>query len=199
MKSVCVLVSGTGTTLQAVMDAIQEGKLDAKICKVIADRDCMAIERAKTANIKTAIVRRGVNFHIDLLREMEESGADLFLLAGFLSILSPEVIQRFRNRIINTHPSLLPCFGGKGFYGRKVHEAVIKSGAKISGCTVHFVTEDIDGGPIILQRAVQIDDIDTPESLENKIHAIEHSAVIQALRIIMSGNYIIDGKRVIYP
>ncbi|KAA8922340.1 phosphoribosylglycinamide formyltransferase [Thermoplasma sp.] len=199
MRSICVLVSGAGTTLQAVIDAIGSGKLDARISKVIADRKCMAIDRATKAGISTVVVKRGNDFQSELMREMESSDADFFLLAGFLSILEPAIIQRFRNRIINTHPSLLPCFGGKGFYGMKVHEAVIKSGSKFSGCTVHFVTEEIDGGPIILQRAIQVDDVDTPETLENKIHAIEHSAVLQALNIVISGRYRIDGKRVIAP
>ncbi|MCY0851558.1 MAG: phosphoribosylglycinamide formyltransferase [Thermoplasma acidophilum] len=199
MKNICILVSGTGTTLQAVMDAIAGGKLDARISEVIADRECMAADRARRAGVKAVVVKRGRNFQSDLMKEMENSGADFFLLAGFLSILDAGIIERFRNRIINTHPSLLPCFGGKGFYGTRVHEAVIESGAKFSGCTVHFVTEEIDGGPIILQRAIQVDDVDTPETLENKIHAIEHSAVLQALNIIISGNYRIVGKRVITP
>ncbi|WP_048162206.1 phosphoribosylglycinamide formyltransferase [Thermoplasma acidophilum] len=197
MKNICILVSGTGTTLQAVIDAIAGGKLDARISEVIADRECMAADRARKAGVKTVVVRRGRNFQSDLMKEMENSCADFFLLAGFLSILDAGIIERFRNRIINTHPSLLPCFGGKGFYGMRVHEAVIESGAKFSGCTVHFVTEEIDGGPIILQRVLQVDDVDTPETLENKIHAIEHSAVLQALNIIISGNYRIVGKRVI--
>jgi phosphoribosylglycinamide formyltransferase-1 len=119
------------------------------------------------------------------------------VLAGFLKILSGSFIRAFPNRIINIHPSLLPCFGGKGFYGEKVHKSVIESGARISGCTVHFVTEDVDLGPIIDQESVPVLDRDTPEQLAMRIHPVEHELLVRSIRLLVSGRYEIIGKRVV--
>ncbi|BAB59314.1 phosphoribosylglycinamide formyltransferase [Thermoplasma volcanium GSS1] len=197
MTKICVMVSGNGTTLQAIIDAVKNKKIDVEISKVIADRECLAIKRAEDNNIPYRILKRGEYFQRDLKEEMRSSKCDFFVLAGFLSIIGKEITDEFRYRIINTHPSLLPCFGGHGFYGRKVHEAVIKSGMKYSGCTVHFVTDEVDGGPIILQRCVSVEDVDDAQSLEEKIHGIEHSAIVEAISLLSNGHYKIEGKRVI--
>lgn len=201
MKKLIVLVSGNGTNLQAIIDAIEYGRIDASISAVIADRECFALERAEKHKIRTFLLKRTPEnkehyFH-DLMKLMEDENPDLIVHAGFMKILPPFIVEKFPMKMINIHPALLPCFGGKGFYGMHVHEAVINSGARISGCSVHFVTEDVDGGPIIIQKTIEIADDDTPESLAEKIHVLEHKAVVEAVEKILTGNYKIEGKRVV--
>lgn len=201
MKKLVVLVSGNGTNLQAIIDAVESGKIDASVSAVIADRDCYALKRAEKHRIRGVLMKRTPenreHYFEDLLKAMEAEEPDLVVYAGFMKILPPFIVERFPLKMINIHPALLPCFGGKGFYGRHVHEAVLESGARISGCSVHFVTEEVDGGPIIVQKAVEVSDEDTPDSLANKIHVIEHEALVEAVRKIISGKYEIRGKRVI--
>ena len=195
MHKLVVLASGNGTTLQAIIDAISAGKISAAISKLICDRKAPAIDRAIRHGIEYSVIKRGANFQSNLLKELEGENPDLIVMAGFLSIITEKIVERFPMRIINTHPALLPCFGGHNFYGSRVHEAVLKSGAKYSGCTVHFVTEEVDAGPIILQRIVEISDREDVESLEEKVHAIEHSAIVDGINIVLNGNFSIDGKR----
>ncbi len=197
MNNIVVLASGNGTTLQAIIDAIAAGKINANISHVICDRDAPATGRAKRSGISYSVIKRGRDFQSRILKEIEGKNPDLIVLAGFLSIIGSEIVKRFPMRIINLHPALLPCFGGPGYYGERVHMAVLESGAKYSGCTVHFVTEDVDAGPIILQRIVEISDHEDAESLGEKIHAIEHSAIVDAINIVLNGNFIIKGKRVL--
>lgn len=203
MKKILVLASGNGTNLQAVIDAIDSGSIKAEICEVISDReDAYALIRARNHGIEgRAIVRTEENregYFDALLKEMSLKDPDLIVLAGFMKILPDFIINEFRNRIINIHPSLLPCFGGKGLYGMKVHRAVIDSGARVTGCTVHFASNDVDGGPIIEQRTMDIFDTDTAESLAERIHQIEHPALVTSISLVLEDNYRIEGKRVIF-
>ena len=176
MLNIAVLVSGGGTNLQALIDAQSNSEITGgKIQLVISSRaDAFALQRAQKAAISTAIlIRKNFNTQEDydneLLRILEENRIDLIVLAGFMTIISDNVINRYRNKIINIHPSLIPSFCGEGYYGLKVHEAVLKKGVKVTGATVHFVKEICDGGPIILQKAVDIFPNDTPESLQKRV------------------------------
>jgi phosphoribosylglycinamide formyltransferase-1 len=176
MLRVTVLVSGGGTNLQALIDAQSAGKLgNAEIAKVISNKaDAYALTRAQNFGIPTALVdRKGFDnaeqFENELDYEIQKSNTDLIVLAGFMAILSPRFIEKYPKRIINVHPSLIPSFCGKGFYGLKVHEAVLAKGVKVTGATVHFVNEIPDGGEIILQKAVEVIPGDTPESLQKRV------------------------------
>lgn len=176
MKKITVLVSGGGTNLGALISACQNKKIqNGNISLVISSNpDAYAIERAKTANIRTLVVDRKKyndvqNFNDDLLYELKKENPDIIVLAGFMCILDKKIIEHFKNKIINVHPSLIPAFSGKGFYGLHVHEAALKRGVKITGATVHFVNEIPDGGPIILQKCVPVYNTDTPEILQKRV------------------------------
>lgn len=164
---VAVLVSGGGTNLQALIDKEADGQIpDAHIVKVIASReDAFALERAAKAGIETAVAKEPQQ----VMEELQKSGADMIVLAGYMKVLPKEIIERYRNKIINIHPSLIPSFCGVGFYGLKVHEAALARGVKITGATVHFVDEGMDSGPIILQKAVEVEKGDTPEVLQRRV------------------------------
>ncbi len=173
---IAVLVSGGGTNLGALIKAQNEGMIKSgEIAFVISNKEgAYALERAKNAGIKSALVTKKDNptqedFEGALIREIEKAGAQLVVLAGFMAILSERFTRHFENRIINIHPSLIPSFCGKGYYGLKVHEAALSYGVKVSGATVHFVNEIPDGGKIILQKAVEVKEGDTPESLQKRI------------------------------
>ena len=173
---IAVLVSGGGTNLQALIDAEKSGIIkDGKIVLVLSNnKNAFALERAKNAGISSfAIVKKDFSsqslFERALIKKLEDDKIDLIVLAGFLSILSYEFVDRFKDRIINVHPSLIPSFCGQGFYGLKVHEEALKKGVKVTGATVHFVNEIADGGEIIMQKAVRVSKYDTPESLQRKV------------------------------
>ena len=176
LTKIAVFVSGGGTNLQALIDAQNSGIIkNGKIELVLSSKPGVyALERAKNAGIKTCIVSRkeahGQNdFEGKIISALEENNIDFIVLAGFMSILSENFTKKYTNRIINVHPSLIPSFCGKGFYGLKVHEEALKYGVKVSGATVHFVNEIPDGGEIILQKAVEVKDGDTPEVLQKRI------------------------------
>ncbi len=176
MKNICVLVSGGGTNLQALIDAEKRGEIKGgKITCVIASRaDAYALERAKNNGIKTRVLVRkdyaDVAAYSKAMRDaLIEEKADLIVYAGFMTILDEQVCDAFPNRMINVHPALIPSFCGKGFYGLHVHEAALAKGVKVSGATVHFVTTECDAGPIILQKAVEVQKGDTPETLQKRI------------------------------
>ena len=176
MLRMLVMVSGGGTNLQAVMDAIDNGPIrDAQIVKVISNKaDAFALERAKKHGIAAeAVVRKEFPdkeaFHDALIAAVDEVSPDLIVLAGFLVVLPARMIEKYRGRIINIHPSLIPSFCGNGFYGLKVHEAVLARGVKVTGATVHFVDEGTDTGPIIAQKAVEVKEGDTPEVLQRRV------------------------------
>ncbi|MDY4610279.1 MAG: phosphoribosylglycinamide formyltransferase [Sphaerochaetaceae bacterium] len=175
-RNIAVLVSGGGTNLQALIDAQTAGRLSAgRIAVVVSDTPkAYALERAEKAGIEGVTVSKKdyatkIEFEQELNQILESRGTDLIVLAGFLSILSADFVAKYPRKIINVHPSLIPSFCGKGFYGLKVHEAALAKGVKISGATVHFVNEIPDGGEIILQKAVDVLDDDTPQSLQERI------------------------------
>ena len=174
MKNIAVLVSGGGTNLQALIDSEKSGIIKSgKISLVISNNpDAFALKRAEKANIKTAVCNKkelGVAFEDTLISVLEDNKTDIIVLAGFMCILSEKFTSHFANRIINVHPSLIPSFCGKGFYGLHVHEAALEYGVKVTGATVHFVNEIPDGGKIIMQKAVEIKDGDTPEILQKRV------------------------------
>ena len=176
MKNICVLVSGGGTNLQALIDAEKRGEIKGgKITCVIASKaDAYALERAKNNGIKTRVLVRkdydSVAAYSAAMRDaLLEEKADLIVYAGFMTILDEQVCDTFANKMINVHPALIPSFCGKGFYGLHVHEAALAKGVKVSGATVHFVTAECDAGPIILQKAVEVQNGDTSETLQKRI------------------------------
>jgi phosphoribosylglycinamide formyltransferase-1 len=195
-----VLVSGNGTDLQSIIDAISSGYIKAEICVVISDKeDAYALERAKKYDIPAVSLPKKKlkkTFEEELLHVLEKFDPDGIVLAGFLTILSKEIIEKFQNKIINIHPSLMPSFCGKGFYGDKVHRAVYEYGVKYTGCTVHFVTSGIDAGPIILQEVVRVDDDDTPETIREKVLEVEHKILPYAVKLFVEGCLKIEGRKV---
>ena len=173
-KRIAVLVSGGGTNLQALLDAEAAGLISSgKIVLVVSSRgDAFALERAKRKSVKTCVLewkKLGEAFEDKLTEVLEEEGIDLIVLAGFLSILSPAFTRKYERRIINVHPSLIPSFCGRGFYGQRVHQAALDYGVKVTGATVHFVNEIPDGGEILLQKAVSVLPGDTAESLQRRV------------------------------
>ncbi len=174
--NIAVLVSGGGTNLQALMDAEKAGIIRSGTIKLVVsnNKDAYALTRAKNNNIETRVVLRrdyetSRDFEAALIGVLREADIDMIVLAGFMSILSPDFIKEFRDRIINVHPSLIPSFCGKGFYGLHVHEAALEYGVKVTGATVHYVNEIPDGGRIILQKAVEVKEGDTPEVLQRRV------------------------------
>ncbi|MCD8187161.1 MAG: phosphoribosylglycinamide formyltransferase [Ruminococcus sp.] len=176
MKKICVLVSGGGTNLQALIDAEHSGRLHGgKItCVISSNPDAYALERAKNNNISTLIIPRrdyaDVAAYTKAVTEaLIAEQADLVVYAGFMTILDEQIVRAFPYKMMNVHPALIPSFCGKGFYGLHVHEAALEKGVKLTGATVHFVTEICDGGPIILQKAVPVENDDTPEILQRRV------------------------------
>ncbi len=176
MKKIAVLVSGGGTNLQAILDAIDSGVIrSGRVEAVVSSKpDAYALERAKAHGIEGVVVERKAypdrsSYSEALKKELDGRGIDLVVLAGFMVILDSSFIRAFENRIINVHPALIPSFCGDGFYGLHVHEAALAKGVKVTGATVHFVNEICDGGPIILQKAVAIEQDDTPEILQRRV------------------------------
>lgn len=187
MKNIVILVSGSGTNLQRIIDCIESGEIaNAKISMVVADRNCYGLERAEHANIPNQLIKRGKSFSEHLEKIIPEN-TDLIVLAGFLSILSSDFTEKFKGKIINIHPALLPKFGGFGMWGMNVHNAVLEAKEEESGASVHFVTSGIDEGEIILQGKVPVDENDTPETLAAKVHAIEYEIFPKAINKILNG------------
>ncbi len=201
LLNIVVLVSGRGTNLQAIIDAIKEGMLHARISAVISNRKhAYALKRAEENNIPGIYLpaRKGEareDYDRRLAEKIDSFSPDLIVLAGFLRILSPWFVRKYRMKIINIHPSLLPAFAG--LYGEKVHEAVIEHGCKVSGCTVHFVDEEVDHGPIIVQKCVEVRDDDTPETLAARVLEKEHEALVEAIKLISEDRIRVEGRRVI--
>ncbi len=204
--NVCVMVSGSGTNLQSLIDRYPSGPepdRPARISLVVSDnRQAYGLERAIKAGIETRVIPPGDfasqeefgTAHIDLFREKE---IDLVVLAGYLKLIPSNVVGAFENRMINIHPALLPSFGGKGMYGRRVHEAVIESGTRVSGATVHFVDEKYDHGPILLQFPVPVFSGDDPKTLAKRILSYEHRLLPLAVELIATGRVRVEGRRVI--
>ncbi|HEX7715087.1 MAG TPA: phosphoribosylglycinamide formyltransferase [Bacillota bacterium] len=202
IKRIGVLVSGGGTNLQSIIDAAVAGTIGAEIGVVISNRpDAYALERATRHGITTRVIDHHqfssvTAFTRAILDAMRESRIDLICLAGFMRILDPLLIEAYPGRILNIHPALLPAFGGRGMYGLHVHKAVLDSGARFSGATVHLVTAETDVGPIVTQDVVAVADDDTPETLAAKVLQIEHRIYPEAIRLIVRDQVIVDGLRV---
>ncbi|HWR60549.1 MAG TPA: phosphoribosylglycinamide formyltransferase [Clostridia bacterium] len=194
---IAVLVSGGGTNLQSLMDTAGKGELNGEIVLVIADRkDAYALERAERHGIKAVYIERE-QLSGRLLTKLREMKVELVVLAGFLSILDSELVKAYEGRIINIHPSLIPAFCGKGYYGEKVHEAAVEYGVKVSGATVHFVDEGTDSGPIILQEPVPVYEEDTAGTLAARVLEVEHRLLPEAVRLYCGGKLRIEGRKVI--
>ena len=204
-KNIAVLVSGGGTNLQALIDAQGRGELGAgKITLVIASKPGVyALERAANAGIEGRVLARKdydsiAAYSRALADEMTAAGIDLVVLAGFLTIFDEQVYEAFPNRILNVHPALIPSFCGKGFYGLHVHEAALAKGVKVSGATVHIVTPECDAGPIVLQKAVEVKQGDTPEILQRRImEEAEWKILPEAVRLFCEGKITVEDNRVI--
>ncbi len=202
MKKIAVLVSGGGTNLQALIDAQKSGIITAgKIALVLSSSpDAYALTRAAQNDIPTCVVNKKdyadrVSFTKALIDTLDSHGIDLIVLAGFMYILDGSFTAHFEHRVINVHPALIPSFCGDGFYGLKVHEAALKKGVKLTGATVHFVTPITDGGPIILQRAVEIMEGDTPELLQRRVmEQAEWIILPQAVQLFCEGRLRVDGE-----
>lgn len=204
VKKVAVLVSGGGTNLQALIDAANAGKLpNARLSLVLSSReDAYALERARGAGIPVAVVKRTdsrEDYSDRIEAVLRANGIDLIVLAGFMHILSGKLIREYENRIINVHPALIPSFCGEGYFGLRVHEAALRKGVKVTGATVHFVNEIADGGPIILQKAVAVEEGDTPETLQKRVMVeAEWKILPEALDLVSRDLVAVaDGKTVI--
>ena len=204
MLKILVCVSGGGTNLQAIIDGIGRGTItNTQIVRVICNnRNAYALKRAQDAGIEAACVSPKEyadreQFHKAFLQAVQEKEPDLIVLAGFLVVLPEEMIRTYRNRIINIHPSLIPSFCGKGFYGLTVHEKALERGVKVTGATVHFVDEGTDTGPIILQKAVMVEADDTPEILQKKVmEQAEWQILPQAIDLIANGKVEVENGKV---
>jgi len=197
MINIGVLASGRGTNLQSIIEAVKEGKIEGRISIVISDnRDAFALKRAKQNNIETEYINfksfknRG-DYDKKIAECLKEKDVDLVVLAGYMRIISPYFIKMYKNKIMNIHPALLPSFPGL-----HAQRQVIEYGVKISGCTVHFVEEGVDSGPIILQKAVEVKNNDTEELLAKRILKEEHQIYPQAIQLFCQGRLIIKGRKV---
>ena len=193
-----ILISGRGSNMAAIADAVKGGEISAsEVVVVISDKaDAAGLAKATSRGIATAVIEKNgrtrSEHDAEITAKLKQKGVELVCLAGYMRLLSPEFIREFPNRIVNIHPSLLPSFPGLN-----VQQQAIDHGVKVSGCTVHFVDEDLDAGPIILQRTVEVKDDDTAETLSERILAIEHETYIEAVRRIASGNLKVEGRRVL--
>ncbi|MDD6728865.1 MAG: phosphoribosylglycinamide formyltransferase [Eubacteriales bacterium] len=202
MMNIAVLVSGGGTNLQALIDAEKNGEIkNGKItCVISSNPNAYALERAKQNNIKTVVLNRKDyddvhKYSADMRDTLLAEKADLVIYAGFMTILDEQVVKAFPNKMMNVHPALIPSFCGKGFYGLHVHEAVLASGVKLTGATVHFVTEECDGGPIIMQKAVEVKNGDTPEILQRRVmEECEWKILPMAASLFCQGRIKVNGK-----
>lgn len=193
MLNIGVLISGGGTNLQAIIDETKSGGINGKVKLVISNKeDAYGLERARLSGIK-AVYETDEDKIIGLLKE---NNIDLIVLAGYLKIITPKFVDEFRNKIINIHPSLIPSFCGKGYYGEKVHQGVIDYGAKITGATVHFVDEGADTGAIIMQETVNVEQYDDAKSLAKRVLEVEHRILKESIRLFCENKLSIQGRRV---
>lgn len=205
MMNIAVLVSGGGTNLQALIDAEKRGEIkNGKItCVISSNPDAYALERAKSNGIETVVVPKKdypdrSEYTAAITNALVEAKADLVVYAGFMIILDSQIVKAFPNKMMNVHPALIPSFCGKGFYGLRVHEAVLASGVKLTGATVHFVTEDCDAGPIIAQKAVPVLNGDTPETLQRRVmEECEWKILPEAVSLFCQGRISVEGRRTV--
>lgn len=194
MLKIAVLVSGGGTNLQSLIDATKEGSIDGEIVLVVSNRkNAYGLERAKNAGIKAECIKD----HQLLIQRLQEEGVELIVLAGYLAIIPDELIELYKNKIINIHPSLIPSFCGPGFYGLHVHEHAFQRGVKVAGATVHFVSSVVDGGPIILQEAMDVSSAKSPEEMQQMVlNNIEHHILPKAVQLFCDGKLKVENERV---
>ena len=193
MKKIAVFISGGGTDLQSLIDGVHEKS--GLIRLVVSSRgDAYGLERAKAVGIETMVLPKG-DYDSVLLEELKKREVEWIVLAGFLKILSPEFIRHFPRHILNIHPSLIPAFSGPGFYGRRVHEAVYRAGVKWSGATVHFVSDVVDGGAILLQEVVPVSEEDGPEEIARKVLELEHRILPSAVKACLEDRVFWQGER----
>ena len=193
MKKIAVFISGGGTDLQSLIDSVHEKS--GVIRLVVSSRgDAYGLERAKAVGIETMVLPKG-DYDSVVLEELERREVEWIVLAGFLKILSPELIRHFPRHILNIHPSLIPAFSGPGFYGMRVHEAVYRAGVKWSGATVHFVSDIVDGGAILLQEVVPISEEDGPEEIARKVLELEHRILPFAVKACLEDRVFWQGDR----
>ncbi len=196
-----VLASGGGTNLQAIIDSCERGEIDGDVVVAISNvPEAYALERARNHGIPAfAFPHKGMTreeHEADITACLEQHSVDLVVLAGYLRMLTPVLVSKYNGKMMNTHPALLPSFGGPGMHGLKVHQAVLDRGCKVSGCTVHFVTLDVDGGPIIAQKSVQVQESDTAETLQERILKEEHKQLTRSIQLFAQGKLKIEGKKV---
>lgn len=200
MLKIGVLISGGGTNLQALIDNINEGNIDGKIELIVSNKkDAYGLIRGKLAGIETLYLdpktyATSEEYNLKLIEEFIKRQIDLVVLAGYLKILSEDFIKTFKNRIINIHPSLIPSFCGDGYYGERVHKAVLDYGCKYTGATVHFVDEGTDTGPIILQEVVKVEEDDDVDTLKEKVLKIEHKLLCEAVRLLCKDRIVLEGR-----
>ena len=193
MVKIGVLISGGGTNLQAVINNCENKTINGEVKVVISNKvGAYGLERAKNHNIK-AIYEKDEDKIIEILKENE---IDLVVLAGYLKIISPKLVNEYRNRIINIHPSLIPAFCGKGYYGEKVHQGVIDYGVKVTGATVHFVDEGADTGPIIMQKTVEVKQDDDAKKLAKRVLYVEHEILTKSIKMFCENKLTVQGRRV---
>lgn len=197
-----VLVSGGGTNLQAIIDNIENKTINGQIKLIVSNReDAYGLVRGQNHKIESLFIDRKqfaseVEFNIKIIEEFKKRHIELIVLAGYLKVLSKDFINEFHNKIINIHPSLIPSFCGPGYYGRRIHEEVLKYGVKYTGVTVHLVDEGTDTGPIILQEVVPVEDADTVESLSKKVLEIEHKILVKAIKLYCDNSLEIEDRKV---
>ena len=193
LKNIAVLVSGGGTNLQSIIDATEAGEINGQIKVVISNKEnAYGLERARKDNIE-AVFEDDEKKVMEILKEKE---IDIVVMAGYLKIISADFVNEFKNRMINIHPSLIPSFCGKGYYGKKVHQGVLDYGAKVTGATVHFVTEGADEGPIIMQESVKVEQDDDADTLAARVLKVEHQILKKSVALLCDDKVRVDGRRV---
>lgn len=197
-----VLISGSGTNLQALIDGVENKDINGNMKLVISNKkDAYGLDRAENSNIEAMYVNRSnfdseTEYNKKLIEEFKSRDIELIVLAGYLKVLSSEFISEYNMKIINIHPSLIPSFSGKGYYGEKVHQSVLDRGVKLTGATVHFVDEGTDTGPIIIQRAVDVVSEETLESLKSKVLKVEHELLVEAVKLYCNGMIEVQDRKV---
>ena len=196
-----VLISGSGSNLQSIIDNINSGQIDGNLEVVISNREnAYGLERARSNNIDAVYInskqyKDNEAFNDIIIEELKKRDVELIVLAGYLKILSKRIVKEYENRIINIHPSLIPSFCGMNYYGLKVHEAAIDYGVKVTGATVHFVNEEADAGPIIMQETVKVENDDTPETLQKKVLKIEHKILPEVIKLYCDRRIEVKGRK----
>ena len=195
MERIAVLISGGGTNLQSLIDNVKSGYINGEIALVVSNRaNAYGLVRANNANIKAEVIKDEEK----LIERLQDEKIDLIVLAGYLAIISDKLINLYKNKIMNIHPSLIPSLCGPGYYGIHVHNKAFSSGVKVSGATVHFVSNVVDGGPIILQKAIDISSCNSPEEIQEKILLnVEHKLLPEAVKLYCEGKIKVENERVI--